>query len=74
MPNRVFQVQKMSQKCIIARNDLAHFESLKALEVAVRSSETAIMTFPVLMKSHPDQCHTIKHYWSIKKFLPESFK
>lgn len=74
MLNKILEVKKIAQNCIIAGNNMSHLASLQALENAVKSSERAIIYFPMLRQSHPHHCTTTDHYWRMKQLLSESFK
>ena len=69
----VFDLQGLSEVCILGRNGAAHFRRLKDLEDSVKHLEKAILLFPQLKETHPHQCETIELYWELKKKLPECF-
>jgi hypothetical protein len=63
----------MSRREISAGSDASHFQSLKALDEAVKDCQESLQIFPELCSSLNDQCGAVGTYRNLKIWLPNSF-
>jgi hypothetical protein len=65
--------QTMSRRVISAGSDTSHFQTLKALDEAVKDCQESLQIFPELCSSLYDQSGVIGTYRNLKIWLPNSF-